>query len=140
MTVAKMLKTQKRLTHKIANLQREIKSYNRYRTARPVPKVNAAEQYKLLLDAVRELIEVKVALFKAGEPIRLDLMTMAEKKGLIAFLAELDTTETTGYGEDTVEFTVVFDAVIKKDMIEKLQKEVYELQDRIDVFNASTTV
>jgi HAMP domain-containing protein len=108
----------------------------------PEFKINALlEQGDAVVDA---LVAAKTAITKANAPIQEAIYRLAELKSAVAFLQRLDTTHgkspmhvLTG---EALEYTAQVRAAEVEALVSALRRQIDELQDRIDAFNARTMV
>jgi len=149
MTLAKVLKYKNRLLEKLSKVSGEIRHWNSIVVGAEREKDAEAlmEERKKL---VENLIATKMAIFKANGPIQEDIFRLAEIKGEISLLNELSTR----HGKHLPEFgyrmsgdaaqMIEYVACIRKAdvdaAVERLGKQVDELQDRLDKHNHMTEV
>jgi hypothetical protein len=137
-TLAKALKIKNRLTGRLAKVQADIQGYN------SVPEGQAGQVNVLTLMETREelvgaLVALKAAINEANREAQRDIYDLAEKKAAAQFLGGINTRhgpQPPVYPTTTV---INYVAVLKKaDMdaqIARLEKEIDQLQDRLDQFN-----
>jgi hypothetical protein len=146
MTLAKTLKYKNRVLQKLSRVTGEIRRWNSI-IADGEREKDAKELMAERKRLVENLIAVKLVIAKANGPIQEDILRLAEVKGEISLLNELDTR----HGKQMQEFgfrgdaqMVEYDAVIRKSdvdvAVESLEKQVDELQDRLDHHNHTTEV
>ena len=141
MTLAKALKQKNRLTQKISRLQQEIQRENSVR-ADDVRKINVEDLLEELEVKVKELIKLKIAIFVASTPMRENILKLSEIKSHIVFLQSINTTEgkVSNYGEDAVEYTVVYDKLFIREQVELCEQGIDEIQEELDKFNHTTEI
>jgi hypothetical protein len=141
MTLAKALKQKNRLAQKISKLQQEIQRENSVRADDP-RKINVEDLFKELNNKVDELIKLKIAIFIASTPMRESILRLSELKSKVVFLQSISTTEgiVSGFREDPVEYTVVYDKIFVKEQVELCEKKIDEIQDELDKFNHTTDI
>ena len=141
MTLAKAMKKKNRVTQKISNLQQEIQRENSVRADDP-RKIKVEELFEELGKKVDELIKLKIAIFVASINMRENILRLSELKSKIVFLQLIDTTEgkTSGYGEESVEYTAVYDKLFVKEQVELCEQEIDDIQDELDKFNHITSI
>ena len=149
MNLAKALKTKKRLTQLISTLQMDIQIHN----SSPSGKDRKIDVSKLMEDlqrAVKRLIRLKLIIFTASEPMRENILELAELKSRISFLKDIDTheglgkendyTRGRGYVDSEVDYSVEFDIVWVRAEIFSSEEKIDKLQDELDVFNHKTEI
>ena len=141
MTLAKALKQKNRLTQKISRLQQEIQRENSVR-ADDVRKINVEDLFEELEVKVKELIKLKIAIFVASTPMRENILKLSEIKSHIVFLQSINTTEgkVSNYGEDAVEYTVIYDKLFIREQVELCEQGIDEIQEELDKFNHTTEI
>ena len=94
----------------------------------------------------KTLIELKVAIQKANEPIYSLIFELSELKSKMNTIKSLSTNKgierTSRYSSEggVVEYECQIDQVEKDGMIDQIGKNISKLQDRIDEFNYSTEI
>ncbi len=139
MTLAKALKKKNRLAQKIARLHKEIQTENSVRADDP-RKIKVEDLMEALNNTVEELIKIKIAIFVASTPVRENILRLGELKTKIQFIRGVNTTEgkVSNYGDDEVEYTVVYDKIWTRNTIENCEKYIDSLQEELDQFNHLT--
>ncbi len=142
MTLARALKERSRLAGK---MKRNFEIINRENSV--ISGSKRSFDLRTVYAECRELHERLVALKRviaaANAPIAGKLAEMDEVKSMITYLRGINTTEgfkTVNYNNEKVCMEVVLGAAEMSDEAERLQKRGEELQDEIDVFNATTEV
>ena len=141
MKLSKALKLKNKKVTDYNNTITKMVSYNSY-------DLESKKVYdsKLLLEEsltkMEDLIKFKAAIHNTSAPIREKIFKLGELKNFIMNLNRLNTSEgkvRNGYGSDVVTIYVCdIDELEKVKLIEKTQEEIEQLQDEIDVFNATT--
>ena len=141
MNLAKALKQKNRLAQKINNLKEEIQRENSTRQDDP-KKIKVEDLMEELNTVIDKLIKLKIVIFVAASSQRENILRLGELKSRIIFLKSIDTREgkIDGYGENEVEYTVVFDKVWIKKEVEKNEKEIDDIQEELDKFNYITEI
>ena len=141
-TLARALKERSRLAGK---LKRDFDIINRENSV--IRGSERSFDLRAVYAECRELHERLVALKRviaaANAPIAGKLAEMDEIKSMISYLRGVNTEagfKPRNYSSEKDLFEVVLDAVEMSDEAERLQKRAEELQDEIDVFNATTEV
>lgn len=142
-TLAKALKIKNRQIQKVKDLQGRIAACNSYLTGAE-PDFDAKALYEELKSETLRLWRLKRSINAANVPIHGEIYELAETKGLIAFLKGLDTKRgkavvgyMVGEPQNYVAQITAADAAVE---IEALEKRIDDLQDRLDVHNATATV
>lgn len=88
-----------------------------------------------------QLVDLKVVLESASMPIRKEIYQLSELKSRISMLNKVNTRAgiSNQYGSVT-QTTVVIDTNMKRGMIDKLQKQVDTLTNKVNEFNYTTEV
>jgi hypothetical protein len=90
-----------------------------------------------------ELINLKEKIHLANAPIYGKIFRMSELKNYLKMIKPLDTKEgvvESRYGQSTNTYEVEITDLVKSSMIEKVTKQIDELQDELDYFNAITKI
>jgi hypothetical protein len=90
-----------------------------------------------------DLIKFKTAIHTTSEPIREKIFRLGELKNLLMNFNRLSTNEgvikSRGYGtEEVTTYKCTINELEKVALIESIQTEIEDIQDDIDVFNATT--
>jgi len=147
MKLYKALKLKKKLAGEIAKLQGTIARNNSY-----VEGNKTAEKCDILAieselgKKMGELLDLKMAIYKANIPIQKDIYALAEIKGLIVFWEGVNTTEgvypSGGYSVNSKD--TIYIARISEEEKEKRQRELQDkidtLQENIDAYNYTTDI
>ncbi len=141
-SLAKAMMVKNRLAGRLTEAQSRVQTYNTITEGRR-DECNVEEayaQYCLLQDAI---IGLKSAISAATQPVQPLIYERDEKKGKIAFLKVIPTTNGTVPGS-TYQPEVKWVAYLKKADIDrevkKLEGEVDTLQEKMNAFNAITQV
>lgn len=144
MNLTRALKEKNRLIKRITIFKNQIVSSNVALKENPFPYNMEILQnnYTALVDI---LINLKVAIQIANQPILKKIYALSELKSAAAMLTSLDTKEgmheTGGYGAtDLREYKVQINRAELDSRVDNLQTEIDALQDKIDEFNATTTI
>lgn len=136
LSLSKALKVKNRLAGRLAKVNSTIMSYNCSIEGRK--EVDVAELDKLRLNLSNALVDLKAAIYDANRGIYRSIILIGEKKGDIDFLSGLNTKH--GAEPSYQGTTVNYVSVIQKQEVDKrvkqLEKEIDDLQDRIDKYNA----
>lgn len=152
MNIAQALKEKNRTTGRINRLERQINSYNRYMKDEQ-PELDVTELMAALEVERKKLVDLKTSIGKANSGI-IDLLVQLEeaKSELTFWEARLTnhgppskTEECKSYvdGEWKAVMKEKVSVLSTKDVYaeqDRLQKVINDLQDKIDTYNATTTV
>jgi hypothetical protein len=137
-TLAKALKLKNRLTGRLAKVQADILAYNSVPQGQ-ANQVNVPALMKAREELVEMLVALKTSINDANREAQRDIYLLAEKKATAQFLAGLNTRhgpQPAVYPNTT---EVVYVAALKKAdvdaLVSRLEKELDQLQDRLDQFN-----
>lgn len=144
MNLTKALKHKKKLAKKVDDLYLRFVSNNSHKTTKQ-PNYNPETVFNEWMNAVDELVDLKAKIQIANNPIQHKIFRLAELKGVIARLKNIDTRE----GEYTeynsgisvaVEYKAFLNVIRKDELVSKLEDELETLQDEIEAFNAITKI
>ena len=137
-TLAKALKVKNRLTGRLSKIQGDIQTYN------SVPEGQAGQVDVPALVKVRDrlvaaLVALKTAINEANRETQRDIYDLAEKKATVQFLAGISTRHGPQPAVYPSTTEVNYVAALKKadvdGMVAGLEKDIDQLQDRLDQFN-----
>lgn len=137
-TIAKALKIKNRLAGRLTKVQTDIETYNSVPEGQ-VGQVNVPALLQTRDELVEALVGLKTVISDANRAIQRDIYALAEKKSTTQFLGNLETRhgpQPAVYPQTT---TVTYVAALKKADVDaqvaRLEKEIDQLQDRLDQFN-----
>ena len=138
-TLARALKIKNRIAGQLKDAQGMVHAHNRVVKggARCVPVQEWAKRTAILS---KRLVAVKAAIARANDGIIDAIIELQETKSLIKFWRLVDTSPTERYGGERTEFDLAFDAAATRANEAELQSHAYDLQDRIDEYNARCMV
>ena len=137
-TLAKALKVKNRLAGRLAKVQADIQAYNSISEGQ-AGQVNVPALMKTREELVGALVGLKTAINEANREAQRDIYDLAEKKGTVQFLGGVNTRHgpQPAVYPNTTEVSYV--AALKKAdvdaLVARLEKEIDQLQDRLDQFN-----
>src|SRR3954454_24668257 len=145
-TLAKVLSVKNRLAGRLSQARTNIETYNSVlagqRDDEGRTTVDVRAEYERLLMLQEGLVAVKAAIQRANGGVYEDVLRLGEKKPLIQMLAELNTKHGSEPGYNGVEYR--YSATILKPevlvMVRRLEGEIDKLQDKLNQYNATTTV
>lgn len=147
-SLSKALKLKNRLAKRVAELQRKITEQNSH-LAGAVTDYDTPALYEELKHTKNRLISLKAAISRANAPVQDTIYRLAEYKGLIAFLKELETRRGRQRmrveaffpaSEGPQEYEAQITATERDQEIERLETEIDRFQDELDRFNITTTI
>ena len=142
MNVKQALKAKNKLTARIKELYAIAKDNNSIEQGNPrrysvIGVLNEANEL------TRELVDLKVKIHKANQPVYDKIFLMAELKGRVKQLKAISCEEgkvTERYGSIQAVKEVEIDIVLRNKMVENLEAEIEQLQDELDTHNAITQI
>jgi hypothetical protein len=145
-TLAKALSVKNRLAGRLSQARSNIETYNSVlagqRDEQNRATVDVRAEYERLLMLQEGIIAVKAAIQRANAVVYEDVLRLAEKKALVQMLSNLNTKHGSEPGFNGVEYRYL--ATILKpealEMVRRLEAEIDKLQDRLNQYNANTTV
>ena len=155
MNIAQALKEKNRIAGRLAALQGQLVKYNRYRSDQ-IPVEDPLVTWEKILVEKARLNQIKYQIQKANAGIAAELVYIAEAKVMLTFLtdrlqnagnvglrgrSELVYNRATGdYSDSTYTIEYGLDAADLREQIEHYQKQIEDLQDKIDNYNAVTQI
>ena len=137
-TLAKALKVKNRLAGRLAKVQADIQAFNSVPVGQ-ADQVNVPALMKTREELVGALVGLKTAINDANREAQRDIYDLAEKKATAQFLGGVNTRHgpQPAVYPNTTEVSYV--AALKKadvgGMVAGLEKEIDQLQDKLDQFN-----
>jgi hypothetical protein len=145
-TLARALKYKGRVIERMRKLEQDIHSYNSM-LAGAQREVDPAVALKERLELEDHLLNLKLVMDKANEPIKFRILAMQELKGRITFLQQISTTHgkvdarRTMYGQ---EGEMIYEAAIRKAEVDELmnvaRNTIDNIQEEVDKFNNTATI
>jgi hypothetical protein len=140
-TLARALKLKNRLAGRLAKFDSDFENYNSLPagTDRPDLKVLYAERNTL----VARLIELKVALNVANQPMQRTIFELGEAKSLVALLTRTSTKHgkvVEGYHGTEIDYTAQFRKGDIDREVRRLEVIIDRLQEQLDAFNHRTLI
>ena len=137
-TLAKALKVKNRLAGRLAKVQADIHAYNRVPHGQ-ADQVNVPALMKTREELVGALVSLKTAINDANREAQRDIYDLAEKKATAQFLAGVNTRhgpQPAVYPNTTeVSYVTASKKADVDGLVAGLEKEIDQLQDRLDQFN-----
>lgn len=141
LTLAKALKLKNRLAGRLAKVDSDLENYNSVLAGSDQPDIRAIYEGRRAL--VAQLIELKVAINAANQPIQRTIFRLGELKSEIALLGKLSTKHGTvveGYAGVQTQYVAHFRKADVDRRVRELEVEVDRLQEELDAFNYRTTI
>jgi hypothetical protein len=136
--LAKALKVKNRLAGRLAKVQADIQVYNSVPEGQ-VGQVDVPALVKARDELIEALVGFKTVINEANREIQRDIYSLAEKKGTLQFLSGLNIKHGPQPAIYPSTTTVNYVAALKKadvdGLVQRLEKEIDQLQDRLDQFN-----
>ena len=152
MNIAQGLKEKNRIAGRIVNLQNLINKYNRF-LSNETPVENVNELWERLLTEKASLSKLKSQIQRANAGIAEELVNLAEAKAMLTYLSSLESLSGIGGKTEQIydrktgnysqsEYTIEYTFTVKdiRSKIEEYQRIVEDLQDRVDNYNATTSI
>jgi len=138
LSLSKALKVKNRLAGRLAKINATVQTYNCTVDGRR-GEVDVAVLDKQRADLSAALVDLKTSIYEANKGIYRSIILIGEKKGDIDFLSGLNTkhgTEPHGYQGTNVTYVSVIQKQEVDKRVKQLEKEIDDLQDSIDKYNA----
>jgi len=147
MKLAKALKVKNKVAGEVAQL-RDLLSKQNVRSTKQTFDYDNSQVLANLRSKMDELVKVKAAIGAANAEIYEKIFRLAELKGLVKTLTDLDTkqgvfVERGDYGSSPaveVEYAAQLKKVDVDKLVAEIQNEIQSLQDELDEFNFSRAV
>ena len=142
MNVKQALKAKNKLVTELKESFSILQKYNSIEEGNP-RRYSMANTLEKIHTLSNELVELKTQIHKANQPVYDKIFALAEVKGLIKELKKVPTDEgkqTERYGSVVSVKEVELNIVEIGAIIEKLQLRVEELQNELDIHNATTQI
>lgn len=144
MNLAQALKQKNRICGELNRLKQIFQRENARRSD-STSKVNQAEVFEKINQLTEQLVNLKAKIATANVGIYKDIEMMSEIKSTIAYINNLhkQTGEEVSFvGRDNEKLVYTWTSYIDQEkcdaMAAKLQKNIEEIQDRIDTYNYTT--
>jgi hypothetical protein len=146
-SLAKALSVKNRLAGRLAQARTNIETYNSIpagqRDAGDRSTVDVRAEYERLLAFQEALVGVKAAIHRANSPVYEDVLRLGEKKALVQMFSGLNTRhgpDVSGFNSVEVQYSATILKPEVLEMVRRLEAEIDRLQDKLNQFNATTTV
>ena len=143
MNIKQALKQKNKLIKEISENTKLMQQYNSIEEGNERP-YNISELFFNVVDASKDLSELKAKIHRANGPVLEDIFLMAEMKSLIQALKKTDCTSGKSnrdrYGSAEIVLSVEMNVVERNNKIKQLENRIEEIQDKLDVFNTNTEI
>ncbi len=142
MNLAKALKVKNKKIAEYNKTLQKVMAYNSYEVSSK-KDYNAKELLQLAETQLSEYVALKTAIHAASQPVRDKIFLIGELKSLLGRIQGLSTNEGTvkdRYSSETLTYASDITLLEKDAKIEALEKQIEEIQDALDYFNATTEV
>jgi hypothetical protein len=135
MNLRKAIQRKKRIAGALAESYTKLRRSNITPEGRP-PLISSRELLERIKEKAEEIIQLKVQIQKANLPILEDIYRLAELKSLVHEMRSIHLLHDRRYdNSQTVVYTVCIDEIEQEEIIDALEKQIEEIQDRIEAFN-----
>jgi len=144
MTIKQALKLKNKLIKQIGENTKLMQQYNSVDVANQRP-YSTQVLYKQIENDTKELASLKSRIHIANAPVMEEIFWMSEMKSIITSLKKMDCTEGKSNRdryrmESEVVLTSEISLVSRNQQIKMLEDKIEEIQDRLDVFNATNEI
>jgi hypothetical protein len=144
MNLTKALKHKKKLAKQADEFYVRFQKYNSHNIER-ASDYSAEEMYTAWMTTISKLVDLKARIQIANGPIQHKIFRMAEIKGLVSRLRNIETregtfTESSYTGTVSKTYEAFLNTVKKDQLVSDLESELETLQDEIEAFNAITKI
>lgn len=146
MNISKALKIKNRLVGEVNRLQELIRRENSRRNDN-LSKIDPKSVFEELTQTRQKLINLRGAINEASSPLSTKLVELTENKAFLNSVKSIPTREgeeVTFVGTNREKLVYTWTAYLNQEAIDKIvvdyQNKINNLQDEIDLFNASTSV
>jgi len=105
---------------------------------------NISELFLNVIEATKDLSELKAKIHRANAPVLEDIFLMAEMKSMVQGLKKMDCTSGKSnrdrYSSAEIILSVEMNIVERNNKIKQLENKIEEIQDRLDIFNSNTQI
>ncbi len=139
--LSRALKLKNRVVHRLAQLDALIATYNS--TAEDNQEYDVRELYKLRTDLAAKLVQLKVAVNAANQPIQHLIFQLAEYKSLVAMLNKINTRHgatVEGYSGVRISYVAQLRKPDVDREVRRVEQEIDRIQDELDQFNHKTPI
>ena len=144
MTIKTALKQKNKLIKQIGENTKLMQEYNSIEVGNERP-YSSVELLGKISEDIKELAKLKTKIHIANTPVLEDIFLMSELKSMTQSLKKMDCTEGKSnrdrYRLESESFKTSEISLVKRnETIKELEDRIEEIQDRLDVFNATTQI
>ena len=142
MNVKQALKVKNKLVTDLKAQYQILQKYNSIEEGNPRRYSMASTLTKIETLQI-ELVDLKAKIHKANAPVYYEIFKLAELKGLVKELKKVPTDEgkqTERYGSVASVKEVELNIVEIEGIVERLQLEIEEIQNQLDIHNSNTQI
>ena len=144
MTIKQALKLKNKLIKTIGENTKLMQEYNSVEVGNERP-YSSTELLAQISEDTKELAKLKTKIHIANTPVLEDIFLMSELKSMIQSLKKMDCTEGKSnrdrYRLESESIKTSEISLVKRnETIKELEARIEEIQDRLDVFNATTQI
>lgn len=144
MTIKQALKQKNKLIKSISENTKLMQQYNSVEVGNKRPYSTKTLYDKISFD-MSELATLKSKIHIANTPVLSKIFEMSELKSLVSSIKKMDCTEGKSNRdryrlESEVVLTSEISLVERNEMVKELEDKIEQIQDELDVFNATTTI
>jgi hypothetical protein len=140
-SLAKALKLKNRLAGRLAKLDTDLETYNSVLAGSDQPDIKSIYAERATL--VAHLVELKIVINAANQPMQRTIVELGEVKSQVALLRRMSTKHGTvveGYHGVETQYIAQFRKGDVDREVRRLEREIDRLQDQLDGFNHRTTI
>lgn len=142
MNVKQALKEKNKLVTSIKALQEIVKTHNSIEEGN-VRRYSVVATLATITDLTAQLVDLKSRIHKANQPVYHKIFLMAELKGQVKLLRTMPVDEgkvSERFGSSFSVKEVEINIAERDTMVKSLEKQIEQLQDELDVHNATTEI
>ncbi len=144
MTIKQALKLKNKLIKTIGENTKLMQEYNSIEVGNERP-YSSTELLAKISEDTKELAKLKTKIHIANTPVLEDIFLMSELKSMAQSLKKMDCTEGKSnrdrYRLESESFKTSEISLVKRnETIKELEAQIEEIQDRLDLFNATTQI
>lgn len=144
MTIKQALKQKNKLIKQIGENTKLMQEYNSIEVGNERP-YSSVELLGKISEDIKELAKLKTKIHITNTPVLEDIFLMSELKSMTQSLKKMDCTEGKSnrdrYRLESESFKTSEISLVKRnETIKELEARIEEIQDRLDVFNATTQI
>ena len=144
MTIKQALKLKNKLIKSIGENTKLMQQYNSVEVGNNRP-YSTQELFNKISNDTRELSELKSKIHTANTPVLKDIFYMSELKSTIQALKKMDCTEGKSNKdryrmESELVMTSEISLVTRNEMVKSMEDVIEKIQDKLDIFNATTEI